>query len=165
MTLKEKIKEKLNSALKERKEKEVSVFRLLLSGIENKEKEKRYNLAQKEPDLKEQDLSEKSSLTDEEVVEVVSSEAKKRKESICEFEKGGREELVQKEREELEILKEYMPEQLSEEDLKNIIKDAIQESGAENMKDIGKVMSSVMPKVKGRADGSQVSKVAKELLS
>lgn len=165
MTLKEKIKENLNSALKEKREKEVSVLRLLLSGIENKEKEKRYSLAQKEPGIEEQDLSEKSSLTDEEIVEVVSSEAKKRKESIREFEKGGREELAQKEKEELEILKEYMPEQLPEEDLKNIIKDAIQESGAESMKDIGKVMSSVMPKIKGRADGSQVSKIAKELLS
>jgi uncharacterized protein len=165
MTLKEKIREDLNSAIKGKKEKEISVLRLLLSGIENKEKEKRYNLTKEETGLEEQELSEKSSLNDEEITEVVFSEAKKRKESISEFEKGGREELARKEKEELEVLKKYLPEQMGEQELKKIIENAIQESGAESMKDIGKVMSSVMPKVKGKADGSEVNRIAKELLS
>jgi uncharacterized protein len=165
MTLKEKIREDLNLAIKGKKEKEISVLRLLLSGIENKEKEKRYNLTKEETGLEEQELSEKSSLNDEEITEVVFSEAKKRKESISEFEKGGREELARKEKEELEVLKKYLPEQMGEQELKKIIENAIQESGAESMKDIGKVMSSVMPKVKGKADGSEVNRIAKELLS
>lgn len=165
MTLKEKIRDNLKEAMKAKKEKELSVLRLLSSSITSKEKEKRYVLSKEKPDLKEDEFQKESSLSDEEVTEVISSEAKKRKESISEFKKGGRDELAQKEAEELEILKEYMPEQLPEEEVKKIVKETIQELGAESMKDIGKVMSSVMPKVKGKAEGGQVSKFAKELLS
>jgi hypothetical protein len=164
MTLKEKIKEDLNNSLKEKIERKVSVLRLLISNIQTKEKEKRYNLSQKE-DLTEEELSEKSLLTDEEITDVIFSEVKKRKESVEGFEKGGRKELAQKEKEEIDILKEYMPEQLSEEELKKIIEEEIKNLGAESVKDIGKVMSSVMPKVKGKAQGSEVSRIAKELLS
>ena len=162
--IKEKIQEDLNSALKEKKELEVSVLRLLLSAIFNKEKEKRYKLSKEKPELKEEELEKESELTDEKVIDVISSEIKKRKESILEFEKGKRPELVEKEKKELEILEKYLPEQLSEEEIKKLAKEVIEKIGATGPKNIGKVMTELMPKIKGKADGTLVSKIVKELL-
>jgi uncharacterized protein YqeY len=164
MTLKEKIEEDLKNALKEKKEIEVSTLRLLLAAIFNKEKEKRYKLSKQKPDLKAENLEKESQLVDEEVIEVISSEIKKRKESILEFEKGKREDLVKKEKEEMEILQKYLPEQLSEEELQKLAKEAIEKVRAKEIKDMGKVMAVLMPKIKGHADGSLVSKIVKELL-
>jgi len=110
--LKEKIQEDLNSALKEKKELEVSVLRLLLSAIFNKEKEKRYKLSKEKPELKEEELEKESELTDEKVIDVISSEIKKRKESILEFEKGKRMDLVEKEKAEMEVLQKYLPKEV-----------------------------------------------------
>jgi len=165
MNLKEKIKEDLKTALKEGKEIEVSTLRLLLSAIFNKEKEKRYKLSKQKPEFEEKDLEKESQLVDEEVIEVISSEIKKRKESILEFGKGQRQDLVEKETKEKEILEKYLPEQLSEEGIKKLVKEAIERVEAKEPKDIGKVMAELMPKVKGRADGGLVSKIAKELLA
>ena len=162
--LKEKIQKDLNSALKEKKELEVSVLRLLLSAIFNKEKEKRYKLSKEKPELKEEELEKESELTDEKVIDVISSEIKKRKESILEVEKGKRPELVEKEKKELEILEKYLPEQLSEEEIKKLAKEVIEKIGATGPKNIGKVMAELMPKIKGKADGTLVSKIVKELL-
>ena len=102
MDPKEKIKQDLNTALKGRKELEVSVLRQLLAAILNKEKEKRFKIKE------EKDVQ----LTDEETMEVISSEAKKRRESIVEFGKGKRQDLVEKEKKELEILEKYLPSQI-----------------------------------------------------
>jgi len=165
MSLKEKIKNNLAMALKGKKEIEASTLRMLLAAILNKEKEKRYKLSKEKPELKEEELEKGSELTDEEVIEVVSSEVKKRKEAILEFEKGERLDLVEKEKKELEILEKYLPEQLSEGEIKKIAKEIIEKVGAQNLKDIGKVMAELMPKVKGRADGATVSKIVKELLT
>ena len=165
MNLKEKIKEDLKTALKEGKEIEVSTLRLLLSAIFNKEKEKRYKLSKQKPEFEEKDLEKESQLVDEEVIEVISSEIKKRKESILEFGKGQRQDLVEKETKEKEILEKYLPEQLSEEGIKKLVKEAIERVEAKEPKDIGKVMAELMPKVKGRADGATVSKIVKELLT
>lgn len=176
-SLKEKIKEDFKKALKENKEIEVSTLRLLNAAILNKEKEKRYKLSKEKSELEEKDLEKESQLTDEEVLEVISSEAKKRKEAIVEYEKGKREDLAAKEKQELEILENYLPEQLSEEEIKKFVQEAIEKTGAKEMKDYnpptalqgkniyGKVMAELMPKVKGRADGSLVSKVVKDVLS
>jgi len=109
-------------------------------------------------------LEKESRLTDEETLEAVSYEAKKRKESIAEFEKGGRNDLVEKEKKELAILKTYLPEQLAEEEIKKLVKEAVEKTGAKEPKDMGKVMAELMPKTKGRADGNLVSKVVKESL-
>jgi len=149
--LKEKIQSDLNKMLKERNETAVSTLRMALASVTNKEKEKKYK-----------ENSDK--LTDEEVLQVLSSEAKKRKEAIIEFEKGGRNDLVVKEKAELEIIKQYLPEQLSDDELKKIVKEAIEKVGAKEIKDMGKIMAEVMPKIKGRADGSQVNNIAKDLL-
>jgi len=159
-----KIQKDLKEALKKKDEIIVSVLRMLLAAILNKEKEKRYKIAKAEPELIEEELIEKSQLTDEEVIEVISSEVKKRKESILEFEKGERQDLVEKEKKEIEVLNKYLPEQLSEEDIKKLAKEAIEKIGATEPKDVGKVMQELMPQVKGKADGATVSKIVKELL-
>jgi uncharacterized protein YqeY len=165
MILKEKIQEDLNQAVKKKEELESGVLRMLSAAILNKEKEKRFKLNKQEPELKEEELAEKSQLTDEEVIDVISSEIKKRKESISEFEKGNRQDLAEKEKKEIEVLKKYLPEQLSGEEIKKIAEEAIKKTEAKEMKDMGKVMAELMPQVKGRADGATVSKIVKELLS
>jgi uncharacterized protein YqeY len=154
MELKEKIRLNLNSALKEKRTLEVLVLRQILAAILNKEKEKRFK-AKEERDIQ---------LTDEEVIEVISSEAKKRRESIFEFEKGKRQDLVEKEKKELEILEKYLPEQLPEEEIRKLIKEAIEKTDAKEIKDMGKVMAELMPKIKGKAGGTLVSKIVKESL-
>lgn len=165
MSLKSQLQEDLESALKEKREIEISVLRMLKAAIFNKEKEKRYKLTKQKPELTEEELVKDSQLTDEEVIEVVSSEIKKRKEAILEYEKGKREDLVEKEKKELAILEKYLPEQLSEEEIKKLAKEAIEKTGAKEPKDMGKVMAELMPKVKGKAEGGLVSKIVKELLT
>jgi hypothetical protein len=165
MILKQKIQEDFKKFLKEKKEIEVSTLRMLNSAIFNKEKEKRYKLSQEKPDLKEKELEKESQLTDEEIVQVVFSEIKKRKESILLFEKGKREDLAKKEKKEMEVLKKYLPEQLSEEEIKKMAKEIITKIGAKEPKDMGKVMGQLMPKLKGKAEGGLVSKIVKELLT
>ena len=164
MTLKQKIQQDTKLALKEKREIEVSTLRMLLSAAVNKEKEKRYKISKEKPDLSGEELEKESQLVDDEVIEVVSSEVKKRKEAILEFEKGKRQDLVEKERRELEILQKYLPEQLSEEEIRELAKEAIDKIGAKELKEMGKVMAELMPKIKGKADGGLVSKIVKELL-
>ncbi len=124
-----------------------STLRIVKSSIKNKEIEKGGNL------------------TDEECVSVLFTLAKQRKESIEQFAKGGRDDLVKRENAELDVLKKYLPEQMSEEELEKIIKEAIKETGAASAKEIGKVMKAVMPKVKGRADGKVINQKVAQLLS
>jgi len=162
--LKEKILQNLNTALKEKKELELSVLRMLSAAVQNRESEKRTKLWKEKADLPSEELEKKSKLTDEEVLEVISSEAKKRKESIEGFQKGKREDLVEKEKKELEILESYLPEQLSEEEIKKLVQETVSKVGAKEMRDVGKVMQELMPEVKGRADGALVSKIVKESL-
>jgi len=165
MNLKEKIQQDLNAALKEKKELEISVLRMCSAFILNKEKEKRYKIGKAESEISEKELIKKSQLTDEETIEVISSEAKKRKEAIEQFEKGGRQELADKEKKELLILQRYLPEQLSEEEIKKMAEEIIKKTGAKEPKDMGRVMAELMPKIKGKAEGSLVSKIVKELLT
>lgn len=165
MALRQKIQEELNQAVKERNEISSTTLRMLLAGIIDKEKSKRFTISKEKPELKEEELVEKSNLTDEEIISVVSSEVKKRKEAALEFEKGDRRELAEKEKTEMEILIKYLPEQLSDEELEEIVKVAVEKVGALTMKDIGKVMAEVMPKVKGKADGNQINQIVKNILS
>ena len=165
MTLKEKIQKDLIGAMKGKREVEISVLRLLLNSIFNREKEKRYKIAKENPEKKKDELEKESQLTDGEINQVTFSEIKKRKESIVEFERGKRMDLVKKEKEEMEILKKYLPEQFSAEEIKKMAKEVIEKIGAKSPKDMGKVMGSLMPKLKGKAEGSSVSKIVKELLS
>ena len=147
-----KIKQELNQAVKEGNEVVRSTLRMLLAVVINKEKKKSYKASK---DVK---------LTDEEVNDIISSEAKKRRDSISEFEKGDRQDLADKEKKELEVLQKYLPEQLSEDEVKVLVGEVIKETGVSDIKDMGKVMGALMPKVKGKADGNLVSKVVKDLL-
>ncbi|MFH2049722.1 MAG: GatB/YqeY domain-containing protein [bacterium] len=129
------------------------------------EKEKVTVLRGLKSDIKYRQIEKRDTLTDEEVAEVVSSFAKKCRDSIEEFKKGNREDLVKKTEFELEVIAKYLPEQLSEEKLREIIKAAIEESGADSPQKMGLVMKIVMPQIKGKADGKLVSKIASELLA
>lgn len=165
MSIKEEITINLKEYLKEKKETEVSVLRQLLAEILNKEKEKRNRLAKKKKEINEEELKKESQLTEEEIIEAVFSETKKRKEAIAGFQKGEREDLAEKEQKELEILKKYLPEQLSKEEIKKLAKETIDRIGASGQKDMGKVMGELIPKVKGKAEGSLISQIVKELLA
>ena len=164
MSLKDKIQQDLNVIIREKKEVEVLVLRQLSAAFLNKEKEKRFKTSKEKQDISQADLEKESQLADEEVLAVVVVEAKKRKEAMIEYEKGDRKDLSEKEKKELEILQKYLPEQLSEEELKKILKEAIDKVGAKEMRDMGRVMAEATPKIQGRADGSQISKTVKELL-
>lgn len=175
MRLREKIQKDFQQALKEKKEKEVSVLRMLKAAIFNKEKEKRYKIVKERKEIaieelkKEsplaKELEKESFLTDEEIIEVISREIKKRKEAILEFEKGKREDLVKKEKEEIKILERYSPPQLSEKEIRELVAETIKRLGVKETKEMGRVMAEIMPKVKGKAEGSLVSKIVREMLS
>ncbi len=130
----------------------MSVLKILQAEIHNAEIAKRTKLGQESP------------LNDEEILQVISREVKKRKDAIEMYEKGGRKELAEKEKKEAEILSAYLPEQMPREEIRALVQKAVKQSGATNQKEIGKVMAVLMPQVKGRADGSLVNKIVKELL-
>ncbi len=162
--LKEKLKQDLREAMKEKKEGKISALRMVLASILNKEKEKRYRLSREKPELTEKLLDEESQLTDEEIIGVIFSGVKKRKEAIEEFKKGNRKDLAEKEQREIEVLKKYLPEQFSEEEIRKKAIEVVEAIGAKEPKDMGRVMSQLMPKLKGRAEGGVVSKIVKEIL-
>ena len=116
-------------------------------------------------DLKYKQISTKKAITDELALEVLASAAKKRRESIEQFHKGGRDDLVKKEEFELGVITGYLPEKLTEEKLRELAQAAIDEVGAESPRQIGQVMKVLVPKVKGRADGKLVNKLITELLA
>ena len=106
----------------------------------------------------------KVTLDDDGIIDVISKEVKKRKDSLADFEKSGRQDLIDNLKVEIEILMKYLPEQLTEEELEVIVKQAVQESGASSPRDIGKIMQIVLPKVKGKADGRMINEIVKKLL-
>ncbi|HSW96188.1 MAG TPA: GatB/YqeY domain-containing protein [Candidatus Saccharimonadales bacterium] len=103
--------------------------------------------------------------TDEDVIAVIQKEVKQRKDSIEQFSAAGRQDLVDKEQKELERLQAYLPAEMPEEEVRTLVAEAIAQTGASSLQDIGKVMGALMPKTKGKADGSLVSKIVKEELS
>ena len=115
--------------------------------------------------LKEAQVAKRGELTDDECYKIIMSEVGKRKEAIELFEKGGRGDLASREMKEIEILETYLPPRLSEEELKALAGEAVKEIGARSPNDFGKVMKVVMPKVTGRAEGSLVSKIVRDLLA
>lgn len=151
MTLKEKIKEDVKTAFKAGDSATRSTLNLLLSVIQNREIEKRTKTG--EPDL-----------TDEEIIAAISTEIKKRKDAITQYEAAGRAELAAGEQAEADILMRYMPEQMSEDEIKKLIADAITSTGAAGPKDMGKVMGAISSKIKGRFDGSRANALVKEAL-
>ena len=175
--LKQQIQSDATTSLKSGDSLVLSTLRMLLASIFIREKEKRYKISKARSDLKEEQLQKESELTDEEITETVSSEIKKRKDAIVLYEKGNRPELANKEKKESQILKKYLPEQLSEEELKKIIEESIAKvgikvpsapfgtaQGKRSGQVMGKVMADLNPKIRGRADGGEVSKIVKEIL-
>jgi uncharacterized protein YqeY len=160
--LKEKIEKDFKEALLKRNEREISTLRMLKAAILEQEKEKRYKKSQEKGT--EADLEKESALSDEEIIKLILREIKKRKEAILEFEKGKRKDLVEKEAQEIEILKRYLPEMLSEEEIKKMAKETIEKVRAKNIKDMGRVMKELMPKIQGKAEPSLVSQIVKNLL-
>ena len=137
----------------------------LIKALKSGEKEKVVVLRGLKSDIKYKKIDKGEELTNEEVIDVLSANTKKIRDSIEQFGKGGREDLVIKEKAALVIISEYLPEQIGEEELRGIVKQAVEESGAESPQQMGLVMKIVMPKIKGRADGKLVSKLAVEFLA
>lgn len=146
MPLLQRIEDDFKVAMKTSDRLKTSVLRMVKAAIKNKQIEKM------------------AELSEEDIISVIFSLSKQRKESIEQFSMGGREDLAEKERMELEILKSYLPRQLTPEELDRLIMETIKESSAEGLKDMGKVMRLLMPRVKGAADGKTVNQRVKELL-
>ncbi|TDT51100.1 GatB/YqeY domain-containing protein [Fonticella tunisiensis] len=146
MSLKERLQEDWKSAMKSRDSFRATVLNMAKAAILKAEK------------------VDGSKLDDEAVIDILSKEIKQRREAIVEFEKGNRQDLIDQTNKEIEILLEYLPQQLTEEEIAEIVRNAVIEVGASDIKDMGKVMTAVMPKVKGRADGKLVSQIVKEAL-
>ncbi|MDZ5470938.1 GatB/YqeY domain-containing protein (plasmid) [Bacillus sp. 31A1R] len=133
--------------------------------MKNKEKDKLTVIRMIKASLQNEAIKLGHDLTEDDELTVLSREVKQRKDSLHEFDKAGREDLVEKLRTELLYVEEYMPKQLTEEELTKIVKEAISETGASSKAEMGKVMSVLMPKVKGKADGSLVNKLVQQHLS
>jgi len=163
--LKELIQQDFKEAFKNQEKVRLSVLKMLRAGLVKKQQDKRYQLKKENQELEGEDLEKQSILTEEEILGVIISKIKRSKDSIASFEQGGRAELADSEREEIKVLQKYLPEQLSEEEVGVIIKEVIAKVGAESMKDIGRVMAELMPRVKGKTDGDLVIKIVRENLS
>ncbi len=142
----ERLLDDLKKALKAGDKDTLSAIRMIKAAIKNKEIEKR------------------SPLTNEEICKVLLSQVRQRKDSIEQFSKGGRQDLVEKEERELSIVQSYLPPQLSEEEVRELIHEAVKETDARSLKDMGKVMKCVMKKAEGQIDGKLVSALVKEAL-
>ena len=162
MSIKNTIQSNIKTSMLEKRTEELSVLRMVMAAVLNKEKEKRAKL--NKDGEEESKLDEMSQLEDEEILDVISSEAKKRKDSIEQYEKGNRQDLADQEKRELEILTEYLPEQMSEEDVRKIITEKIKEIGASGPQDTGKTMGAIMPLLKGKTDGGMVNSIVQEEL-
>ncbi|GEL12460.1 GatB Yqey family protein [Lapidilactobacillus concavus DSM 17758] len=147
MSLNEQLTADLKAAMKAKNKTQLNVIRMIKSALMNAK------------------IQKGSDLSNEDELQVITTEMKQRKDSLSEFEKAGREDLVAEIKAEIEVVEKYLPAQLSDDELSNVIQATITEIGATSMKDMGKVMSTLMPKVKGRADGGKVNQVVKQLLS
>jgi len=148
MTLQEKIQSHLAEAMRSKNQLRLSVLRMMKTAVKNKEVEKM------------------KALDETEVIAVLNTLVKQRKDSVEQFRKGSREELAQKEEAEIKIIEEYLPAAASDDEIRRAVEEAIQETGAASMKDMGKVMKATMSRLAGKtADGSRVSQLVKEKLT
>ena len=145
--LKEKLLEDLKECMKNKNTVRKNVVQMVRAAILQVEKDKQITL------------------NDEQIIDIIAKESKKRKDSLADYEKSGREDLIAQINEEIEVLAEYLPKQLSEEELENIIKEVIEEQGATSMKDMGKVMKAAKEKIGAASDGKTINEVVKKLLA
>ena len=146
MALKDRLLEDMKSAMKEKNIVRKNTIQMVRASVLQVEKDK------------------KVVLDDDGIMEVIARELKKRKDTLPEYYKSGREDLIENLKKEIDVLLEYMPEQLTREELYDIVANDIKACGAVSMRDIGKVMQLVLPKVKGRADGKVINEIVKEIL-
>ena len=142
-----KLQEEMKAAMKSGDKEKLSTIRMLIS------------------EIKKVQIDSKKELSDEEIISILQKYIKQRKEAYTQYEQAGRKDLAEKELKEIEIVQQFLPPPLSEEELIKIVEETIQEVGASSIKDMGKVVKAVMDKVKGRAEGSLISKIVKEKLS
>jgi len=146
MTLNEQLNEDMKQAMKSQDKFKLSVIRMVRSAIKNIE------------------IDQRKTLDDNEVLDILNREIKQRRDALQEFQKAGRDDLVQSAQAEIAIIAEYLPQQLTEEEVEAIVRQTIQETGASSKAELGKVMSALMPKVKGRADGKLVNRIVQQQL-
>jgi uncharacterized protein YqeY len=146
MSLKERLKQDLLKAMKAKDSFKRDVIRFLNSSI------------------KQIEVDERRELSDDEIIKIIQKSVKQREDAIKQFEEAGREDLIEKEKNELEILSSYLPKQLSDEELESIVKEVIDEVGAKSMADIGKVMGVAIKKTQGKADGKRINEIVKKVL-
>ena len=145
--LKEKLMEDLKEAMKKKQTLRKNVVQMIRAAILQVEKDKQIELE------------------DNQILEIIAKEAKKRKDSLSDYEKSGREDLINQVKEEIEIISEYLPKQLTKEEITEIVKQVIEETGATSIKDMGKVMKSAKEKMGATADGKTINEVVRELLN
>ena len=146
MSLKEKLQEDLKSSMKNKDTVKKSVVTLIRAAIKQHEVDNRVELA------------------DDAIIDIISKQLKQRKDSLAEFVKANRDDLVEETKSEIQVLEGYLPQQLSEEELENIVIETIAEVGATSMKDMGKIMAAIKPKTAGRADGRKINELVKKNL-
>ena len=146
MSLKEKLQEDLKSSMKNKDTIRKSVVTLIRAAIKQHEVDNRVELA------------------DDAIIDIISKQLKQRKDSVAEFEKANRDDLVEETKSEIQVLERYLPQQLSEEELEKIVIETIAEVGATSMKDMGKIMATIKPKTAGRADGRKINELVKKNL-
>jgi uncharacterized protein YqeY len=147
MSLSEQLNEDMKQFMKSGDKFALSVVRMLRSAVKNVE------------------IDQRRTISDDEVLDILSREIKQRKDASSEFQKAGRQDLVDQSHAEIEVIQKYMPQALTEEELQLIVQQTIVQVGASSRADMGKVMSAVMPQVKGRADGKKINEVVQRLLS
>ena len=145
--LKEKLLEDLKNSMKEKNTVRKNVIQMVRAAILQVEKDKQIEL------------------NDEQIIDIIAKESKKRKDALGDYEKSGREDLINEIKEEIQILAEYLPKQLSIEEVENIVKEVIAEQGATSIKDMGKVMKAAKEKIGAASDGKTINEVVKKLLS
>ncbi|NLE51815.1 MAG: GatB/YqeY domain-containing protein [Chloroflexi bacterium] len=146
MPIKERIQDDLKTAMKSGDTQRREILRLLMSAFKQVEVDRR------------------TTLSDDDAIDLLGSEAKKRREAIEEMTRAGRTELAAQEQYELEVIESYLPEQLGRDEIARLVDEAIAETGASGVRDMGRVMSAVMPRVRGQADGKMVSEVVRQKL-
>ena len=147
MTLKDKLMDDLKESMKNKEQVRKSVVTLIRSAVKQKE------------------VDERVELSDEDVLAIIAKQVKQRKDALEEFKKAQREDLILQTEQEIDILTQYLPKQLTDDELESIIRDIINQIGATTMKDMGKIMGLATPKVQGKADGKRINEMVKKLLS
>lgn len=147
MTIKDRLMSDMKTAMKARETDRLTVIRSLRSAVRQAE------------------IDGKTDLDDDHVIGIISKELKMRQDSLTEFKKGGRADLVEKTEAEIAVVMKYLPKQLSEDEVRTLVKDAVAQTGASEPKDMGKVMKVIMPQVKGKADGKLVNNIVREMLN